>query len=460
MPDYANTSVNSPQVSHARVVRLALPMTLAHLSTPLLGIADAAIIGRLGQAHLLGAIAAAAVIFDFIFWSFGFLRMGTAGLTAQALGAGDAAEQRATLMRALAVAVCIGAAMILVQVPIAWISFAALDASPKVTGAARLYFDIRIWSAPFVLINYAVVGAIVGRGRTVVALVLQVLMHLGNIAFNIALVYGLALGVRGSAAGTLAAEVLGTLAGFFVVWRMYGDLFSVEKRLVLDRAKVARAFAINRDIFIRNTALLFAFAFFAAQGARGGDIVLAANAILINLMLVTAYFLDGFGTAAEQMCGQAIGARDAKGFRAAVRITAFWSFAFAAGLAAVALFSGRPFIDFLTTEPHVRAYARDYLLFAALAPLAGALAYELDGVFVGATWTRDMRNMMLVSLALYIASFYLLRPFGNSGLWLSLLLFLLSRGLTQAWRYRKLSTLSFPLAQSAAAAPVASASRG
>jgi multidrug resistance protein, MATE family len=456
----ANAVVNPPRVSHARVVRLALPMTLAHLSTPLLGIADATIIGRLGQAHLLGAIAAAAVIFDFIFWSFGFLRMGTAGLTAQALGAGDAAEQRATLIRALIVAVCIGAAMILLQAPIAWISFGALDASPEVTGAARLYFDIRIWSAPFVLINYAVVGAIVGRGRTGVALVLQVLMHLVNIAFNIALVYGLALGVRGSAAGTLAAELLGALAGFFVVWRMYGDLFRADIALILDRGKIARMFAINRDIFIRNTALLFAFAFFTAQGARGGDIVLAGNAILINLMLVANYFLDGFGTAAEQMCGQAIGARDAHGFRAAVRLTAFWSFAFAAGLAAVALVSGKPFIDFLTTEPQVRAFARDYLLFAALAPLAGALAYELDGVFVGATWTRDMRNMMLVSLALYIASFYLLRPFGNAGLWLALLLFLLARGLTQAWRYRKLSALSFPLAQSAAAAPVASASRG
>src|ERR1700732_498911 len=452
--------VNPPFVSHARVARLALPMTLAHLSTPLLGVADAAIIGRLGQAHLLGAIAATAVIFDFIFWSFGFLRMGPGGPTSQALGAGDAAEQRATLMRALIVAVCIGAAMILLQAPIAWISFGALDASLEVTGAARLYFDIRIWSAPFVLINYAVLGAIVGRGRTGVALVLQVLMHLVNIAFNIALVYGVLLGVAGAAARTLPAELLGALAGFFVVWRMYGDLFRADVALILDRGKIARMFAINRDIFIRNTALLFAFAFFTAQGARGGDIVLAGNAILINLILIAAYFLDGFGTAAEQMCGQSIGARDAKSFRAAVRVTATWSFAFATGLAAVAFISGKPFIDFLTTEPQVRAYARDYLLFAAVAPLAGALAYELDGVFVGATWTRDMRNMMVVSLALYIASFYLLRPFGNAGLWLSLLLFLLSRGLTQAWRYRKLSALSFPLAHCAAAAPVASASRG
>jgi multidrug resistance protein, MATE family len=333
------------------VVRLALPMTLAHLSTPLLGIADAAIIGRLGQAYRLGAIAAAAVIFDFIFWSFGFLRMGTAGLTAQALGGGDAAEQRATLIRAMIVAICIGAAMILLQSLIAWVSFGALDASPEVTGAARLYFDIRIWSAPFVLVNYAVLGAIVGRGRTGVALIIQVLIHLINIGFNVALVYGLALGMRGSAAGTLAAELLGALAGLSIVWRMYGDLFSVERKLILDRKKIARMFAINRDIFIRNTALLFAFAFFTAQGARGGDIVLAANAILINLILVAAYFLDGLGTAAEQLCGQSIGARDAKGFRAAVRVTAFWSFAFAAGLAAAALITGKPFIDFLTTEP-------------------------------------------------------------------------------------------------------------
>lgn len=460
MPSHKNAERNPPHVSHARVVRLALPMTLAHLSTPLLGIADAAIIGRLGQAHLLGAIAAAAIIFDFLFWSFGFLRMGTAGLTAQALGAADRDEQRATLIRALLIAVSIGTAMIVLQAPIAWISFAALDATPEVTHAAQQYFDIRIWSAPFVLVNYAVLGAIIGRGRTTVALVLQVLIHIGNILFNIALVYGFALGVRGSAAGTVAAETAGMLAGFFIAWRMYGDLFKIARGLIFDRAKIARMFAINRDIFIRNIALLFAFAFFAGQGARGGDVVLAGNAVLINLFLVTAYFLDGFGTAAEQLCGQSLGARDAKSFRAAVRLTSFWSLAFAAGLAAAALLCGSSFIEFLTTNPQVRAYARDYLVFAALAPLAGVLAFELDGVFVGATWTRDMRNMMLVSLALYIASYFLLRPLGNSGLWLALLVFLFARGFTQAWRYRKLSLLSFPLAQSDAAAPVASAIRG
>ncbi len=435
-------------------------MTLAHMTTPLLGVADAAVIGRLGQAHLLGAIAAAAVIFDFLFWSFGFLRMGTAGLTAQALGAGDKAEQRATLQRALIVGVLIGAAMICLQVPIAWIGFGALAASPEVTDAGRLYFDIRIWSAPFALANYAFMGGIVGRGRTDIALALQVMINLGNIALNVAFVYGLSLGVRGSAAGTLAAEVLGALAGLFVVWRMYGDLFSVARRQIFDREKIARMFAINRDIFIRTAALLFAFAFFTAQGARGGDIVLAGNAILQNLVLVAAFFLDGFATAAEQMCGQSLGAGDAKSFRASVRLTSLWCFIFAAGLSMAALLFGNAFIAFLTTNPQVRIYANEYLVFAALVPLVGALAYEFDGVFIGATWTRDMRNMMLLSLAVYLASFALLRPLGNTGLWLALLLFLAIRGLTLAWRYRKLSALSFPLAQSTAAAPVASASRG
>jgi MATE family multidrug resistance protein len=214
--------------------------------------------------------------------------------------------------------------------------------------------------------------------------------------------------VRGSAAGTLAAEAVGVFAGCCIAWRMYGDLFSIDRKLVFDRAKVTRMFTINRDIFVRNTALLLAFVFFYAQGARGGDIVLAANAVLHNLVLVGAFFLDGFATAAEQLCGQAIGARDAKSFRKAVRLTALWCFIFAGSFTIVALLLGDAFIGFLTTNLQVRAYAQGYLVFAALMPLSGALAFELDGVFVRATWTRDMRNVMLVSLAIYLASFYCL----------------------------------------------------
>jgi MATE family multidrug resistance protein len=448
------------EVSHARVVRLALPMTLAHLSTPLLGIADATVIGRLGQAHLLGAIAAAAIIFDFLFWGFGFLRMGTAGLTAQAYGRGDNAEQRATLVRSLILAGAIGLCLIALQIPIAGLGFAALDASPEVTHAAKLYFDIRIWSAPFVLVNYALTGAITGRGRTDMALLLQVFINLVNIALNVSFVYGLSLGVRGSALGTLIAESLGVLAGLILMRQLEGNFFAVSTAQLFDRAKFSAMLGINRDIMIRTTALMFAFAFFTAQGARGGDITLAANAVLMNLFLSTAFFLDGFATAAEQMCGQSIGASDGKGFRATVRLTSLWCLVFAACVSLAALAGGHAFIDLLTTNEAIRTFARDYLGFAALTPLAGALAFEFDGVFIGATWTRDMRNLMLLALSAYLMSFYALRGFGNAGLWSALLIFLLTRGLTQLWRYRKLVISTFPAAQSAAATPIASLSSG
>jgi len=439
----AEAGFNPVRVSHRRVLALAIPTTLAHVSTPLLGVADAAVIGRLGEAHLLGAIAAAALVFDFLFWSFGFLRQGTSGLTAQALGADDKARQAATLLRALICGVGIGAILIVLQTVIAWIAFTALGATPEVTQAARAYFDIRIWSAPFVLVNYAVLGALTGRGRTDFGLGLQVFINLLNIVLNVALVYGLSLGVRGSAAGTFMAEFAGMILGLLIVWRLYGNLLAIPQKLVLDRAELALMIGVNRDIMIRNAALLTAFAVFTAQGTRGGDIKLAANAILINLFLVAAYFLDGFATAAAQMCGQSLGAHDSKGFRKAFRLTLIWSFVFAAAVAMVALAGGNSFIDFLTTNSEVRAYARDYLFFAALSPLVGALAFQLDGVFIGATWTRDMRNMMLLSLAIYSTAVYALQPFGNAGLWMALLVFFLARGVSLAWRYRTLSVTAF-----------------
>ncbi len=463
LPSYAadqsaQVRVSPVPVSHARVLRLALPFTFANLSTPLLGLADAAVIGRLGAAHLLGAIAAAAVIFDFIFWGFSFLRMGTSGLTAQALGRGDLIEQKATLLRALATAAVLGLALVLLQVPIGAAGFTALGASPEVTEAARAYFNIRIWSAPFVFANYVVLGTVTGRARTDLALALQIAINLFNILLNIWLVYGMALGVRGSAMGTLIAEASGTLIGLFVLHRLEGRLFGLSWRLVFDRAKLVWMFGINRDIMIRSASLIFAFAFFTSQGAKGGDVTLAANAILMNLFFISAYFLDGFATAAQQMCGQSVGARDADGFRAAVRLTMFWSLAFAGAVATAAFLIGPHFIDFISTNSDVREFARRYLGFAALTPLCGAVAFQFDGIFIGATWTQAMRNTMLAALALYIAAFYLLKPYGNAGLWTALLLFLLARGLGQAALYRRSMARTFPAAQSPAVAPVASAS--
>ena len=431
---------NRVLVTHRTVIRLALPMTLAHMSTPLLGFADATVIGRLGQANLLGAIAAAAVIFDFVFWAFGFLRLGTAGLTAQAVGAGDAQEERATIVRALGLALVLSAALILLQRPIGAIAFTAMDASPEVTAAARAYYDIRIWSAPFALVNYVVLGAAIGHGRTDLGLGLQILINLANIAFNVTLVTVFGLGVRGSALGTLAAEALGSAAGIVLLLRLHGPaLRRVPWHLVADRRQLARTVGINRDIMIRSAALIFGFAFFTSQSARGGDTVLAANAVLMNLFMIAAFFLDGFATAAEQMCGQSLGARDFAGLRRAVWLTSLWCLAFSAGASALAFAGGGAFIDTVSTNEAVRQMARAYLPFAALTPIVGALAFEFDGVFTGATWTRDMRNLMLAALAVYLALFVALRPLGNTGLWLALLGFLAVRGGLQLWRYQSLA---------------------
>ena len=436
---------NRVPVTHAAVVRLALPMTLAHMSTPLLGFADAAVIGRLGQPALLGAIAAAAVIFDFVFWALGFLRLGTAGLTAQAVGAGDRDGERATLLRALLLALVLAGAVVLLQRPIAFVAFAALDAGPEVTAAARNYYDIRIWSAPFALLNYVVLGAVIGRGRTDIGLALQVLINLANIALNVTLVAGFGLGVRGSAIGTLLAEACGAAAGLLVLLRLHG-WFTVDRAKLADRAALRRMLGMNRDIMIRSASLIFAFAFFTAQGARGGDVLLAANAVLMNLFLVSAYFLDGFATAAEQMCGQSVGASDGAGFRRAVGLTSLWCAAFSGLVTVLAFAGGGAFIDLVTTSPEVRAAARAYLPLAALTPLFGAMAFEFDGVFIGATWTRDMRNLMVLALGIYLGLFAALRPFGNAGLWAALLGFLAARGVLQAWRYRALSDATFPRA--------------
>jgi MATE family multidrug resistance protein len=431
------------EVSHRAVVRIALPMTLAHLTTPLLGFADAAVIGRLGEAHLLGAINAGAVMFDFIFWGFGFFRMATAGLTAQALGAGDAQELRAVLMRSLLLAGGIGLAIIALQTLIATIAFAALGASPQVTEAARIYYDIRIWSAPFAFATYAILGALIGRGRTDLGLGLQIAINLGNIALNLLLVYGTGLGIYGSGLGTLIAEIGGTAAGAAIIFWLDVRFYAVPRALLFAREKLRRLTAINIDIMIRTVALLFSFAYFTSLGARGGDLVLAANAILMNLFMITAFFLDGFATAAEQMCGQSLGARDEAGFRGVVRLTSSWCVAFSLVVGLLAFIGGRVFIDFVSTNEAVRAYARAYLPYAALTPLLGALAFEFDGVYIGATWTREMRNLMLLALVLYLAASFALRPLGNAGLWIALLTFLSARSVGQMLLYPTLVQRSF-----------------
>lgn len=438
--------LQSPRkVTHARVFAIAAPAMVANVTTPLLGVVGTGVIGQLGQAHLLGAVAMSAVIFDFLFWLFGFLRMGTVALSAQALGAGDSIEERAVLIRALVLAGGIGLALVILQVPAAEVIYRIMGGSPAVTEAAKTYFFVRIWSAPFALANYALLGWLIGLAHVRTALALQIGVNVVNMAATAVLVLSLDLGVAGAALGALFGEAAGLLAGLVIAARVRSGALAAPRAAVFDRAKLVRMIAINRDIMIRTAALITAFGFFTAQGAREGDVALAANAVLYNIVLVGSFFLDDFATAAEQLCGYTIGAKDRRGFGNAVRLVIQWGFAFGIGATLLALAAGEPFIDAMTTDPGVRLAARQFLAFAALAPAIGVLAYSFDGIYVGATWARDMRNLMLIALVAYFAAWWLLQPFGNAGLWTALLIFLGARGLLQQMRYPRLLAATFPL---------------
>jgi MATE family multidrug resistance protein len=443
---HGSFTTQPPEVTHRRMLALALPMTLSHVTTPLLGLVDATVIGRLGEAHLLGAVALGAVIFDFVFWSFGSLRMATAGLTAQATGAGDRHQVDCTLARALLVAAGIGLLLILLQSPIAAIAFSVAGASAAVTDALSTYFFIRIWAAPFTLANYVILGSTLGRGRTDLGLFLQVAINVINILLTTLLVIVFDYGVAGAAAGTAAAEMVGVVLGIAVLRRLGSTPFAVPWSAVLDRSAMLQTMAVNRDIMIRNVALILAFSIFSAMGARNGDVTLAANAVLYNMFLIGGYFLDGFATAAETLCGQSVGARDERGFRRAIALSLGWSVWFGLAVSVLFLIGGGFFIDFVTTSPDVRVFARQYLVFAALTPLVGAVAFAYDGIYTGATWTKAMRDLMLVAFATYCLVLLAAGSLGNTALWIALLVFLGTRGIGQAVLSAKLTRRTFPAA--------------
>lgn len=430
-------------VGHRQVFAIALPAMLANITTPLVGVVATAAIGRLGDAAALGGVAMASLVFDCLFWLCGFLRMGTVALTAQALGAGDRTEQRAVLGRALLIAIVIGAVLLAVQIPLAAGVLWLMGGSAAVNDAAGLYFAIRLWSAPFALGNYVMLGWLVGLNHPRLALAVQMVINVVDILLTVLFVLVLDGGVAGAAWAAVIAEGSGLAAGLALAWHVLGHRLDMPRHALFDRAKLMRMLAVNRDIFIRTAALVAAFLFFSAQGARAGDVTLAANAVLHNFTLIGAFFLDGMANAAEQLCGRAYGARNRLAFSRAMKLIVGWSLAF--GLATSIVFAlGGPFlIDAMTASADVRETARLFLWLAVLTPVCGALAFAYDGIYIGATWARDMRNLMILALALYFAAWGLAQPLGNAGLWLALLTFYLARGVLQAARYPVLARRTF-----------------
>jgi MATE family multidrug resistance protein len=383
------------------------------------------------------------VLFDCMFWLFGFLRMSTVAFTAQSLGSGEVSELRAILLRGLIVAALVGVVLIALQVPLAAVLLGAMGGSEAVTRAAKTYFTIRIWSAPLALGNYVVLGWLIGQARARLALGTQITINLINVAATILLVLVLDFGIAGAAIAAVIAEGAGLLLGILVAQYLSRRQPAVSHATLFDRTKLMRMLSVNRDIMIRTAALIAAFLFFTAQGARAGDVTLAANAVLNNFLMISGFFLDGLATAAEQLCGRAYGARDKSAFAGAVKLVVIWGFGFAFAVAACFLLFGPALIDIMTASVDVRRIARDYLPFVIFAPLLGVFAFAYDGIYIGATWARDMRNLMLLSLLIFLAAWFSLRSFGNAGLWGAFLVHYAARGGLQALRYPALLKKSF-----------------
>jgi multidrug resistance protein, MATE family len=428
------------------VFAIAGPAMVANLTTPLIGIVSTTAIGRLGDATLLGGVAMTSVLFDCLFWLFGFLRMSTVAFTAQSVGAGETTELRAILVRGFIVAALIGAALIALQIPLAAALLGAMGGSEGVTRAAKTYFTIRIWSAPLALGNYVVLGWLIGQARARMALGTQITINVINMAATIMLVLVLDFGIAGAAIAAVIAEAAGLVLGVMIARELSQGQLAVKRATLFDRAKLMRMLAVNRDIMIRTASLITAFLFFTAQGARAGDMTLAANAVLNNFLLISAFFLDGLANAAEQLCGRAYGARDRSGFSGAVRLVVIWGFGFAVAVAAIFALFGPLLIEMMTANAEVRRIARDYLPFVIFAPLLGVFAFAYDGIYIGATWARDMRNLMVLSLLIFLAAWLALRSFGNAGLWGALLVHYAARGGLEALRYPALFRASFATA--------------
>lgn len=421
-------------LTHRRVLAIALPIVLANATIPILGMVDTGVVGQLGEAAPIGAVGIGAVILTSLYWIFGFLRMGTSGLVAQAHGAGDRAQSGAHLLRALSVGIGAGLALILLQGPLIGLAFRLSPASSEVEALARQYLDIRIWGAPATIGMYALTGWLIAVERTRGILLVQLLVNAVNVLLDLWFVLGLHMGVPGVAWATLAAEWSGFALALWFARHALRD--GLQAGGLWAREHLARMAGVNTDIMIRSVLLQASFTTFLFMGAAQGDVTLAANQVLMQFLQITAYALDGLAFAAETLVGQAVGARRPDRVRRAARLTSGWAVGGALLLGVVFALLGGAIIDLLTTAPEVREVARIYLPWLVLAPLIGVASWMLDGIFIGATLTREMRNAMVPSVAVYAVALLVLPPaFGNHGLWAALMILNAMRGVTMGSRY-------------------------
>ncbi len=426
-------------ITHRRVLKIAVPIVLSNATVPILGAVDTGVVGQMGQAAPIGAVGMGAVILSAIYWIFGFLRMGTTGLAAQARGAGDTAETGALLMRGLLLGGTAGLVFILAQVGVFWGAFALSPASAEVEALTRSYLEIRIWGAPATIALYAVTGWLIAIERTRGVFLLQVWMNGLNIVLDLWFVLGLGWGVEGVAIATLIAEWTGLALGLWLCRQAFTGNQWRDWPRIFDPARLRRMMQVNADIMIRSVLLTGSFTTFLFIGSDLGDINLAANQVLLQFLEITAFALDGFAFSAEALVGGAVGAGNRTQVRRASIMASQWGVGGAVVLGTVFFLAGPALIDLMSTSADVRIAAREFLFWAALAPVIGVASWMFDGIYIGATWTRAMRNAMLQSVAIYVVALFVLVPaYGNHGLWAALMVLNIARGLTLAWRYPRL----------------------
>lgn len=428
------------------MLRQAWPIVLANASVPLLGLADTAIIGRTGSITDLGAIALGALIFNLVFWGFGFLRMGTTGFVAMAAGAGNEEEVRAATGRALLLASSLGVCLVLLQWPVIELALSLLRASPAVEQTTRAYFNARIWGAPASLCTFAIMGCFVGLGQGRLLLAVQVVSNGVNIALDFYFSGVLGWGAWGIALGTALSQWAGCMFALHLVIRLLksrqhpqdntAPLWPIAR--ILNREQLRKTLTANADILVRTITLLLAFSIFTNQAAQFGDAVLGANHILLQLVSFSAYFLDGYAFVAESLVGQAMGAQRTDLLDVAVTRSTQLAAITACTLGLGLLWPGHFFVALLAQHPHVVELAQQYLPFAAAYVVLSFPAFQLDGIFIGTGRTRAMRNAALLAVAIFLCSDYLLRAFGYAGLWLAFIVYVISRALCLAAYYPRL----------------------
>ena len=427
---------DAESITHRRVLKIAVPIVISNATIPLLGVVDTGVVGQLGEAVPIGAVGIGALIVTTVYWFFGFLRLGISGLASQARGRRDRTELSALLVRSLVIGFVSGALLIALRIPITKGALLVSPATPAVESLAAEYVLIRLYSAPAAVATYGIMGWLIARERTGSVMALQIWTNGLNIALDVLFVLWLGYGVKGVAAATLIAEWSGLALGCWLCRDVLRDDRWRNWPVVFDRNRLRDMALVNRDILARSVLLEAAFVIFFYFAAAFGDLKLAANQILLQFLHVTAYALDGFAFAAEALVGFAVGARNIAALRRSVMLTSAWGMLIAAFLSLGFWVAGPFAIDTLTTSPEVRLAAREYLPWLVAAPLLGCPSWMLDGIFIGATSTRAMRNAMFQSLLIFCAALLLMLPaFGNHGIWMAMLAMFVARAATLAIRY-------------------------